>query len=248
MKLLIYLLAFMTLLISSPVLSNDQKLITKGEANFGFAKESGNVDKEELKYGVELSHKLGRNISIAKLEGNFSEKKDDRYKDEFELSFLNLYNFDNDFSGIYGKITYYQNEFLGYEQQVRLGAGYLNYWYQDGKHKYFKTRIGGQTRFSNYTEDDNNDRRNNDRRDYALIGYRAGYPLMENISLQIETNYEINIIDSDDYRIDGYLKAVFYVNKIFDVNILYEVDYANEPVPGKKSLDTSLTTNLVYKF
>lgn len=243
MKLLIYAQAFMTLLISYSALSDEQKLITEGEAHFGFAKDSGNIDRQELKYGFELTHKRGRNTSTTELDSNISEKKDDRYKDEFELNFLNVYNFDNKFSGIYGKITYYENEILGYEQQVRVGAGYLNYWYQNGKQKYFKTRIGGQTRFSNYTTGDNNDRR-----DYALIGYRAGYPLMENITLKLETNYEINILDSHDYKLDGYIKSVFYVNEVFDINIRYKINYANQPVPGKKSTDTSLTTNLVYKF
>ena len=238
MKILIYI----TLFISFPVLSNDQNLITEAEVNFGFAKDSGNIERQELKYGLELTNKLGRNISIITLDSNISEKKDDRYKDEFELSLLDIYNFDNKFSGIYGKITYYENPIIGYEQQLRFGVGYLNYWFQSGKNKYFKTRIGAQTRFSDYTAGDN------DRRDYALVGYRAGFPLMTNISLKTELNYEVNILDSHDYKVDGYIKSIFYVNKIFDVNILYKVNYSNEPVPGKKSTDTSLTTNLVYKF
>jgi putative salt-induced outer membrane protein YdiY len=237
MKILIYI----TLFISYPVLSNDQNLITKGKANFGFAKDSGNIERQELKYGFELINELGKNTTIATLDSNISEKKDDRYKDEFELSLLDIYNFDK-LSGIYGKITYYENPIIGYEQQLRFGVGYLNYWFQSGKNKYFKTRIGAQTRFSDYTTGDN------DRRDYALVGYRAGFPLMTNISLKTELNYEINILDSHDYKLDGYIKSVFYVNKIFDVNILYKVNYSNEPVPGKKSTDTSLTTNLVYKF
>ncbi|WP_083234169.1 DUF481 domain-containing protein [Candidatus Marithrix sp. Canyon 246] len=46
-----------------------------------------------------------------------------------------------------------------------------------------------------------------------------------------------------------YIKAfIFYVNEIFDVSIVYKVNYSNEPVLGKKATDSSLTTNLVYKF
>ncbi|MDM8560945.1 DUF481 domain-containing protein, partial [Candidatus Parabeggiatoa sp. HSG14] len=218
-----------------------------GKLAIGWAKDSGNVDKQNFHYGFQLKHTWDQNITVFKAKEKVDEKNDEKYEDKREISLSNNHNL-TDISGIYGKVTSYKNIFQGYEHEWRLGTGYLHCFFQEdcffqeGGDKYFKTRIGYQRKFSEYTigEDEN--------RNFLLLGYRGGYPLMKNISFQTELNYELDFSDSDRYEMDGFLSTVFHVNKTIDIKLNYKVDYIHIPVSGKKNTDTSITSSLVYKF
>ncbi len=244
------ILFFLMLLVSNNAFSENKHDIQtrqdtqksfSGKMSVGFSKESGNVDKQQINYGVELVDKKDNNEFTFKLEGDFSKTSGTIDQDKIEVSVLDIFEF-NKVSGLYGKTTFYRNEFQGYEQQWRLGTGYLHYWFRASKKKYFKTRIGYQLRRSNETTGQQ------ETQNYLLLGGRSSYPVMENISAKIELNYEVDFSNSSDYEMDGFIAFVFHVNKNIDIKMDYKVDYSHIPVEEKQSTDTSLITKVIYKF
>ncbi len=264
-----FILICLTFLPSQKALSNDESKATSqiennnevntspvipflGKASINFSRNKGNVDEEAIEYGFLLSKDDKFSETYFKLKGKKTEKQQKCSKEEHEFSVFKVYHF-NESSGVYGKLTSYQNEPRGYKHQWRLGMGYLYTWYQfndqrtpkakrEINKKFFKSRIGFQIRDSDYTTGADN------HQNYLLLGSRAQYPIMENVSLFIEVNYGVNISHVADYEIENALSLIFYVNKKIDLKIDYEIFYSHIPVLGKKSTDNSLGTSLIYKF
>ncbi|RKZ71552.1 MAG: hypothetical protein DRR19_32525 [Candidatus Parabeggiatoa sp. nov. 1] len=248
MKKVIYTVYF-TLLASANVLSqadNPNEDPWKGKVKLGFAKMSGNVDTESLNYGLSLihlikdEHKKPKNMVSFNIKGNIGETGGEKYQDELTIRLFDGYRLAKA-SAVYGQMTYLENEFQGYEHQWKLGAGYIHYWLDEGN-KNFSTRMGYQARFSEHTTGED------ESQNFFLVGFRGGYPIMENISIRTELNHEANFTDLEDYETDFSLSLVFEVNKTINVEIDYNVEYDNMPVTGIEKTDNSFSTNLVYKF
>jgi len=236
-------LVCLTLLTPIEVLSEPDK-VNKGpffgKVKLGFARMSGNVDLESLNYGFLLTHKKGMNKLVFKLKGNEIEANNETKKKDIETSLLDIYRL-NKISAVYGKVSYLENEFIGYKYLRKLGAGYLHTWLEDNQKK-FNTRIGYQARFFKEISGDT------DFQDFMLVGFRGAYPVMENVLMKTEVNYEVNFDNNEDYESDAELGFTFKVNKQVDLELNYKVKYDNLPVTGIEHTDRTLTTSLVYKF
>jgi putative salt-induced outer membrane protein YdiY len=239
-----FVLVPFTLLASANVLSqadNTSEDPFSGKVTLGFDKKTGNIDAQGFKYGLKLTHKMAKNEAFFKIKGKNAEVNDKTFQEDLTISLLDVYSLTKT-SAVYGKITYLENEFQGYEHQWKLGAGYLHTWLEEDE-KSFKTRLGYQARFSEYTTGED------DSQNFLLVGFRSsGYPIMENISIDTEFNYEANFTDLEDYETDFELSFVFKVNRTIDLKLDYKVEYDNVPVAGIEKTDNSISTNLVYKF
>ena len=241
--------AYFTLLTPVDVLSqadNPNKSQLSGDVTVGLMKMSGNTDTETFSYGLKLSHqmltpeKLG-NQAYFKLKGTEQETNDQTIQEELKISLYDDYSFSRT-SAIYGKMSYLENEIQGYEHQEKLGGGYLHRWFEEGKTA-FQTRLGYQARFSTPTEGDSQ------HQNFFQAGFRGGFPIMENISVETEFNYEADITELDDYETDFDLNVVFKVNQKIDITIGYKIKYDNmPPASGIEKTDTRVSTNLSYNF
>ncbi len=212
-----------------------------GNLNIGFSKLSGNVDTESFNYGVKLKHKSSSNQLIFKIDGNESKASEQLIQKDMLTSLMDIYSF-NDTSSLYGKVSYLENEFLGYDYLAKLGVGYLHTILDNGN-KTLSTRLGYQAR--NFKEIESGD---TDSQNFFQAGFRGSYPLMRNILMRAEVNYEVNFENEYDYESDGNVGLTFTVNEAIDITLDYTVKYDNLPVLGVERTDSTIITNLVYNF
>lgn len=245
MKNLIYPIIFVCFTFTSIEVLSDTDKAKKGpfsgNLNIGFSKLSGNVDTETLNYGLLFNHKKGVNKLIFKVNGNESQVNDNIIKKDMLISLLDIYNF-NKISAVYGKVSYLENEFIGYNYLAKLGMGYLHTFLDDDKKK-FSTRLGFQARQFEEATSGHTDNPN-----FLLVGCRGSYPIMKNILIKTEVNYEVNFENKDDYESDAEVGFTFKVNKTIDLELSYKVQYYKIPKFEKERTDRNLVTKLVYNF
>lgn len=213
-----------------------------GDIKLSFEQRTGNVEKTNMKYEASFAYERQRNQISIKSNGVMARKAEETFQESYYASILDVWRFGQR-SGWYGKASFYTDEFKGYEEQWKIGTGYLFDVVQRSKTFYFKTRIGYQARFSNVTK--GNDRNEN----LGMFGFRAGVPIMESITLSAEMNYSPDFSHPEEnYYVDGYIKANFEVNRYVDFHIKYWIDYENVPVFDRKPTDAGFETSLILKI
>ncbi|NKB63336.1 MAG: DUF481 domain-containing protein [Gammaproteobacteria bacterium] len=225
--------------------AEEQKSPYSGELKLGFSKLTGNVETESLAYGVKLKYapENSPNSITFKLDVDEAEQSGFTYQDHMEASLLDIYKL-NDVSSLYLKASYKEDPIRLIQNETDIGAGYLHTWVNSGG-KSFTTRLGVQFRESEFAIVDH---ALDDSRQFALFGFRGGLPIMENIYLSSEFNWQSNVSDSEDYETNFSVALSFKVNEKVNISIYYKTVYDNLPVTGVKDTDEILSTNIQYNF
>ncbi len=226
----------------------------KGNIKLAFSNVNGNIVKQDLKYGAKIYHSGKKNYIAIKSNGMYGEKGEDNdvYQRNFDASIIDIISF-TDNNKIYLKLSYYTNEFKGYNNQYKTGVGYLRNWIKKNNNT-LSTRIGYQYRYTETIGTDDIIGYKN--QNIGLLGARASFDLMQNVIFSTEINYTSDFKDNTNkYYIDGNAKITFKVNKYVDLSIKYKVNYSNSPLiknnsTGElyKTTDTFFDTILVIKF
>jgi len=228
-----------------------------GNLTGAYNESRGNVEKWRFFYGAKLKfERKNHELSISG-EGNKEEKlfvetssetgethKNWKLIDEgYKANLYHSYKFSQR-QAIYEKLSYFRNQFKGYEQQYKLGAGYLLSIYK-GKHGEFGMRCGYQYRKSELTDNTNNEEH------VAQAGFRGKLNLTSHVSLKTEFNYlgDIEDIENHYYMDDTFLGIEITITKYLSLEARYSIEYSNiPPVEGKEKLDSYTDFAITFKF
>jgi putative salt-induced outer membrane protein YdiY len=80
----------------------------------------------------------------------------------------------------------------------------------------------------------------------AALSYRR--KLGASSELSNDLDYMANFKESSDWRVTNVAALSASVSKVFALKLAHQLYYFHEPVPGKKSTDTTFVASLVVRW
>lgn len=236
-----YILIILTIFVAMPLFAAESTL--KGRVSFSYTDAQGNTDEDDFKLSFDFVEQKNEKLKFG-YKGSYLYSKDDNIKsaDKKTLGFTSEF-IKSKLDSCYLTLGYMKDEFSGYEQQITVGAGYSRYFIKE-KDTEFKWSIGIDFTNEKYTDNTNFDEK------WLKTGFDYKRNVAENIKVFASTHYYApSEHTSDNYRADGTVGFVFYINPKFDMEMKYTVEYRQTPATAEnKRTDRTFYTGLVYKI
>jgi putative salt-induced outer membrane protein YdiY len=219
--------------------------IWAGSFNTGYTNTNGNVDREQLKVASEIRYIRGRNQVIADGELIHAQNRGETIEQNLELNLMNALAVTKR-TGLYGKATYYENEYRGFKSQWRLGFG-GTYSFIDKPGRQLLSRLGVQGRETIVTGVRASDY-NYGRHYFVLFGIMGRLPVVENVTFRTKVDYEVDMARTANYYLISSTAFELTVNTWLSTVISYRNEYSGIPIEGKKPYDTVFDVALSFRF
>jgi len=234
--------------VKSENVMNDRKMEQSFFISLGYVAVTGNA--ETSTGNVELEHKFSYNKFLFVTSGKFiftdvdsEDGTQTRKTEKYNAAFKFNYNIDNQKS-YFANLSWERDIPSGIEKSFSLASG-LDITTLFSKNHKIKTGFGIEAFNESRIHEDS----------YNSTDKIAGYmqvlynvQLSENNFLVVENQSRMNFSDREDYRVTNNISYLSHINKTLALKVIYNYDYKNLPVEGKKKLNTTTTVSLMFKF
>ena len=225
--------------------SSEQAKKISGFINVGFSGSNGNVERSSSNYAFELNHLSKRNqITFDGSSYSFTSRGV-KLDENSEVSLIDLLRL-SDRQRLYAKATFYRNVYRGFDEQWKVGVGYLHSFFKSDKAS-FSTRTGYQVRESSLTGKLTGDY-NEGTHHFALVGFMTNFPLVKNIAFSSKFDLELDFDRRKNYLIGSSSKIDFRVNEWLGFQLNYLYLYVGLPVTGKLPKDQRMDLALKISY
>lgn len=249
MRIVLIILFSLFLNVVSYAQSNEQKatdsLKTEFQGKVGYSQSTGNVELQNITTKAKLKLSKGKNEMVLTLATQHVSVSGNTVRAMRDYSLFDMYQVSPKM-GLYGKGTYFENRFIGFDYLWKFGAGIVNSWVNQ-KNKSFSTRLGYQGRYANTIETSIIDY-NDGLRHFLLVGFLTKFPLVKNVTFDTKFDLEYNLARSENYIISFEPSINMSVNEWLSVEITDHITYSGLPVRGLKSFDNLLDVALSVRL
>jgi len=214
-------------------------LVTHTE--LGYIQTDGNTKTKTFNLDANAKKAWNKHQLSLKLEGQYGSAEDIETKKKY----LFEANYDYAFTD-----TFAFNYLAGYKSDIFAGFDYQMYTGPGAKYQAVKTKSHDLSLTGNILYSSDKYRVDNHIDNYT--GYKAGgiylWNIQNNLKFTQELGYRGSFEDSDIYFVNSKTALTTKISDIFSAGISYKIDYVNQPTPGLKNQDTTLTMNLIMDY
>lgn len=241
-KLSLALAALLCMQLSAASVSTAAEHPVSGRFSLGYTRSSGNTDESKANFTFDLAQQRNEHLKFG-YKGLFLYSKADDVKTEDKKQFDFLSEFiKNDKFSWYANLGYMKDEFAGYDRQLKLGLGIINYFIKEPD-RFFSGTVGIDYTRERYTDDTKHNET------WLRLGLDGKTKLAENVYFTADVAFLAPKDDwKDHYRTESSVGLTFTINSRLDAEVKYMYDFNKCPVDGKDKVDRTFITAITYKI
>lgn len=214
-------------------------LVTHTE--FGYIQTNGNTKTKTFNLDTKAKKAWGKHEGKIEFDGQYAEDNGKSTKNKYIIELNYDYAFTDRLAFDY-LVGYKSDKFSSFSHQFYTGPGV--------RYKAIVSKKDNLTLEGNilYSQDKYID--SGDTKDYASYRLKAVYDHKFTDTLKFDQELSIRgaLDDAENYFAYSKSSLITKLSDIFSAGLSYKVDYVNQPTPGTKKTDTTLTLNLIMDY